>query len=101
MANSEHLKILSQGAKAWNTWRERNPEKIPDFSGAYIGGMGLADSCNDGSIKISYEFEEDEVDLTRLNLSRANMKGCDFELLDLTEANLSYLAKWEGWILVH
>ncbi len=34
MANPEHLNILKQGVKAWNTWREKNRSVFPDLTGA-------------------------------------------------------------------
>jgi uncharacterized protein YjbI with pentapeptide repeats len=42
MANPEHLKILRQGVKAWNTWREVNPHLTPDLSGADLTKIGFA-----------------------------------------------------------
>lgn len=34
MASEEHLQIIWQGVAAWNEWRLKNPELIPDLSGA-------------------------------------------------------------------
>ena len=31
MANPEHLKIIKQGVKVWNKWREGNLKVEPDF----------------------------------------------------------------------
>lgn len=31
MANPEHVKILEEGVAAWNTWRDENPDIIPDL----------------------------------------------------------------------
>ena len=62
MANEEHLKILKQGVKAWNLWREENPNISPDLSGAYLSGA---------------------------DLSRANLIGADLSVADLRGANLS------------
>jgi hypothetical protein len=31
MANEEHLKILKQGATAWNQWHKENPATMPDL----------------------------------------------------------------------
>ena len=36
MANEEHLKILSQGIKAWNKWRKQNPHIELDLGGLDI-----------------------------------------------------------------
>jgi len=32
MANDDHVAILEQGVAAWNTWRDENPNIIPDLS---------------------------------------------------------------------
>lgn len=34
MANPEHLAKLKESVRAWNDWREANPEIVPDLSGA-------------------------------------------------------------------
>ena len=41
MANPEHLNILKQGVKAWNTWREKNRSVFPDLSRANLEGAHL------------------------------------------------------------
>jgi len=41
VANEEHLKILKQGAKVWNRWREDNPEIIPDISETELKDLNL------------------------------------------------------------
>ncbi len=41
MANEEHLKILKQGVEAWNEWREKNPQIIPDLSKANLSKADL------------------------------------------------------------
>lgn len=51
MANSEHLKILKQGAEVWNEWREENSEIRPDLvqadlSGANLSGAVLANATS-------------------------------------------------------
>jgi len=35
MANEEHLQIIRQGVDVWNEWRQKNPELVPDLSGAH------------------------------------------------------------------
>jgi hypothetical protein len=53
MADEEHLKILRQGVDAWNEWRRKNPQLLPDLSRANLSGADLsganlvrADLCN-------------------------------------------------------
>ena len=41
MANEEHVAILKKGVKAWNEWREKNPEIRPDLESADIGSRWL------------------------------------------------------------
>ncbi len=36
MANPKHLKILNQGAEAWNNWRKENPKMRPDLRVAHL-----------------------------------------------------------------
>ena len=72
MANEEHLKILKQGVKAWNRWREENLNTRPDLSGAHLGGADLH-----------------EADLSEANLIKANLGGANLHEADLSEANLS------------
>ena len=76
MANPEHLEILKQGVKAWNKWREENPDVEPDlkdvnFSDAMLHGANLS-----------------EADLTRANLSRANLQGTNLQGAKLYTAGL-------------
>ena len=53
MANEEHLKIL-QGVAAWNDWRQKRPELIPDLrkanlSGADLNGVNLREAQLSGA----------------------------------------------------
>ena len=42
MADEEHLKIIRQGAAAWNDWRENEPDlRGADLSGANLKGTIL------------------------------------------------------------
>ncbi len=44
MANPEHLKILKQGAKVWNRWREENPRAHFDLRELCLNGANLKDA---------------------------------------------------------
>lgn len=44
VANEEHLKILKQGTKVWNRWREDNPEIEPDLSLTRFERLNLEES---------------------------------------------------------
>jgi hypothetical protein len=41
VADEEHLKIIRQGVDVWNEWRKKNPELIPDLSGANLAEANL------------------------------------------------------------
>ncbi|MCP4204847.1 MAG: toll/interleukin-1 receptor domain-containing protein [bacterium] len=72
MARKEHLAILKQGVKAWNTWREEHVEIQPDLRDADLQGAHLAATS-----------------LDRANLAGANLAGARLSRAILTE---SYLA---------
>jgi len=80
MANEEQVKILMQGAKVWNKWREENPNVRPDLSGANLHGASLRGASLRGA------------SLGVANLSGANLKEIiagytSFSNLDLSQAN--------------
>ncbi|NIR13242.1 MAG: pentapeptide repeat-containing protein, partial [Desulfobacterales bacterium] len=65
MANSEHVAKLKEGVRAWNTWRQANPDIQPDlaessFVMAELNGMDLR-----------------WADLSMSDLRGANMRGAD------------------------
>jgi len=66
MANPDHLEILNQGEKAWNQWREDNPEVIPDLNNVDLTG----------------------IDLTGIDLSGVNLKRANLVLATLTDTIL-------------
>jgi uncharacterized protein YjbI with pentapeptide repeats len=68
MANDEHIALLKQGDAAWNEWRLKNPDIRPDLS------WGTA---------------SDKVDLSKADLSQANLVGPDLSKANLSGANLS------------
>ncbi len=96
MANEEHLKILKQGVKAWNRWREENRSIRPDLikarlikadlrgaslfavnlSGADLSGANVSDANLEGA------------DVRDANLSRADLSRADLRRADLSDANL-------------
>ncbi len=108
MANEEHLQILEQGVKAWNQWREENPEIRPDLieanlpkadleeanlsradlSGANLNGVDLS-GANLSKADLSGASLLEEVNLSMANLSEANLSGAYLSWAYLFAANLS------------
>jgi hypothetical protein len=101
MADPEHLEILKGGTGAWNEWRSRRPEVVPDLSGAMLSGirregidLGGADlkttwldSANLNNAKLA------GADLSFTILSFASLVGADFGRAKLykTDLSLAYL----------
>jgi uncharacterized protein YjbI with pentapeptide repeats len=76
MANEEHLEILKKGVEAWNRWRQRNPEVVPDLRGAKL---------------IAADFHGAHLEYAAFgwaNLERANLSGADLSKADLHDAGL-------------
>lgn len=71
MANKEHLEILKSDSKNWNSWREENPEVIPDLSEANL-----------------FEVNLDNFDLSNTDFSRTNLSEATLRKADLTGAKL-------------
>ena len=76
MANEKQLKKLKQGVKAWNEWREANPEVKPSLKGADLSGTNLSE--------VNLFF----ADLDGANLSKANLIGADLSQANLSSAHL-------------
>ena len=104
MPNNDHLKILMQGADAWNKWRQQNPSVIPDLSGIQLEGMVLSETnlphskrkgvlLNLRKVNLSSSNLTDCVldgaELRKANLESANLRKVDLRKSDLREANLS------------
>ncbi len=77
MANPEHVAKLKKGVKAWNAWREENPEVRPDLSGADLRGADLRGADLRGA------------DLRGAVLNDANLGGADLRGAVLSDADLS------------
>lgn len=89
MADSELVKILRRGSKAWNTWRGQQPENLQlDLSDAKLSSIKLS-TVNLNGANLTFAT------LIRANLSDANMCKtslfrADLRNADLRYANLSY-----------
>ena len=86
MANPEHLKILKQGANAWNKWRKENPAITPDLNLANVSGAERA--------KVDLSVADiGWADLGRrhfygADLSKAGLRGADLQGVELGRAYL-------------
>ncbi len=81
MANQEHVKILAQGSVVWNSWREKNPQIIPDLEGASLLRYWL-DNVNLCDAKLLH------VNLTGAELGNANLKNADLRVATIRGAQL-------------
>jgi uncharacterized protein YjbI with pentapeptide repeats len=79
MADEEHLRRLKHGVDAWNTWREQNPDVVPDLSEADLVRINLTGA-----------------NLARANLREANLVCAFLYRADLRNAELTYGANLSG-----
>lgn len=87
MAKREHLKILKQGVKIWNRWREDNPEITPDLSRTEINDLDL-----EGANLNSANFTNSSISLCEFShaiLTEATMERTIFDTVEFVEADLS------------
>lgn len=84
MANQEQLKILlEEGVKAWNDWREDNPDVKPDFVGVSFVAAVLK--------KADFESANfRKADLYNANLSNAGFCKANLSDCELNRANFKY-----------
>ena len=91
MPSEKHLEIIKQGVTAWNVWREKNPQVIPDLRDANLSNNYLR-FANFRETNLSranlWQADLGRADLTRANLSEANLMMAILSTADLTEANL-------------
>jgi len=105
MANQKHLRIIQEGIKAWNAWRETHPGAHPNLVGANLSGadLGGADlfQANLSMVNVSNANLSDAIfidaDLTQANLRGANLSGAMLSQANLSGADLmgSYLGSAE------
>jgi|GEM_PF-1482060 len=94
MANQEHIDIVKQGTEAWNEWRLRNPDVVPDLSGADLRGINL-DASFPGSPRFIRSDECPQLHCKPEELGPANMRGADLRRTDLCGSRLM-LADFSG-----
>ena len=100
--NKDHLKILMQGAEAWNKWRKENPNVKPDLRLAKLVNIDLKNtnlSKSDlGGVDFtkSILYEDDfsgsymaACNLTEVNMTLSNLRGATLWGANLHQANVS------------
>jgi len=83
MANTHHLAILKRGPKAWNEWRETNPDVRPDLSNVDFAQKDLGFS------------EFGVASLHDINFSKADLRSCSLRnaLVDRSNLDGAYLVR--------
>jgi uncharacterized protein YjbI with pentapeptide repeats len=117
MANQEQLNLINRGAKAWNEWREKNPDvqidlsdacwfdkNEPDFCGFNLRGANLSRAfLSNASLESIVEYYyydsnvdafgepiyETKTDLIETDLSNANLSEAHLDGANLGLVNLS------------
>jgi hypothetical protein len=102
MANEDHIAMLKQGAAAWNAWRKKNPDTLPDLRNANLSGAdlreaNLSDANLRGAVLRNAKFSGAdlrgaafiETDLSgKTNLSGLDLRGAHFKRANLSGAHL-------------
>jgi uncharacterized protein YjbI with pentapeptide repeats len=106
MANPEHVAILKQGVKAWNKWRDDNPEIIPDLSGLkctkeefdgtpIYGSWPLNRYNSNGPCVIGLAgINLQNSNLEKIVIKNANLRESNLKGAKLKSASLTYSALW-------
>ncbi len=81
LSKNGHLRILAQGVRLWNRWREKNPDIRPYLSHAKLHEVDLR-GINFGEMFLY------GVDLSEANLSDVDFDGSSLNLVDLEGAKL-------------
>ena len=81
MVNQKHLRILKQGAKVWNDWRNQYPEIRPNLMHVHLDSIGYVNQ-NGKEIKTNKEY------LRGVNLSNADLRDTNLWKVDLSYADL-------------
>ena len=82
MANSKYLAKLDEGVRAWNRWRRREPNVMPDLSNADLKGLNLS-NARLSAVDLS------GADLSGANLGSARLSGTNLSKANLGKVNLS------------
>ncbi|MEM9006231.1 MAG: pentapeptide repeat-containing protein [Cyanobacteria bacterium P01_F01_bin.86] len=105
MANAKHLRILKQGVKEWNQWRERHDKVSSALNNPYVQLTRIIvrpvlfpiEPALTLITPISFDLSGADLrhlylsgaNLSGTNLSEANLSSADLSSANLSEANLS------------
>lgn len=106
MANPEHLAIIRQGRDAWNQWRDKHPEIIPDLRGTSLRGydlsrMNLRRADLTGAILWEVDLGVSDLNgakLTGTQFYKADLTGAHFVKADLTRSQITEANLWLAWL---
>ena len=88
MSESAHIEVLRHGPKAWNAWREQNPDQIPNLDGAALTlGERQLGPINGGPVNL-HSAHLRRAFLRSAALSKAELESADLFAADLTYARL-------------
>ena len=99
MSEREHVAILREGCRAWNSWRkEVNGSVRPDLSaenlaGADLSGFDLSASCFDGACLKEATLDSANLEDFRArgaDMRRANLRNTLVDRFDLQDANIQW-----------
>lgn len=92
--NKRHLSMLTKGVRAWNNWRKKNPDVIPQLSGIHLrkgefdnlDGYNLdhANLAGFRGVFISMQYAS----LIEANMEKAEFRGGSFIGSNFSRANL-------------
>lgn len=88
--NKRHLSMLKKGAKTWNSWREKNPNVIPQLSGIRLRReeFGNLDGYNLEYANLA-GFRGRFISIEHANLIEANMEKAELEGGSFVGSNFS------------
>jgi uncharacterized protein YjbI with pentapeptide repeats len=90
MANPRHLKILHEGVKAWNEWRDKHPKIKPDLSEASLSELDFS-NANFRLADLSWadlSYSNLNADFVAASLKFANLRGASLADADLGHTDL-------------
>lgn len=99
MANEEQVKILKQGVKVWNKWREENLFTKIDLSQADLREADLRKvNLRKADLRVANFMGADlrRANLSGAELSIANFMRANLSGAELAEANLKYAILWDA-----